>query len=192
MEDNKTEEAQQVSAPLTPTQKIKLMVEYFSQLHDRTCQRQAIQILYEAFYFKCGYLPWWDSKRTTTGTILEPTSSASQLTSECKTTKPATKRPTKVMAVESNKHNLKQFTEEDFEYIIGSKTTFKDAVTDDEELEVREFAISLERRMQNEDETRQRAILKMFQWVTDYNSYEDAYTNPMEKRIIYRKGLVED
>lgn len=193
MEDNKTKEAQQLSvSTASRAHNNRVMIEYFSNLHSRMGGFQALRIVYESFYFKCGYLPFWDPQARTTGKILKPALSDLQLTSEDNAVKGPSKRPTKVMAVESNKHNLKQFTEEDFEYIIGSQTKFKDVVTDDDELELREVARYLELLLQDKEEGRQNAVLKMFQWLTGYNSYKDAYMNPMEKRIMYRKGLMQD
>ena len=163
-----------------------IMDEYFANLPSRTNGRLALRVLYDAFYGKCGYIPPW--ARQPQPNDLSP----STLTRPEQKSNTPSQYFTKVAAVEAHKTELKNFTEADFEYIIGSRCKFKGAEQDESELELRALAIYLERLMEHKEEAMRTVILKMFQWVTGYNTFKDAYMNENENRIVSRLGLSEE
>jgi hypothetical protein len=154
-------------------------------------ERAALRVLYEAFYYFCGYVDGHDRPRQRWApnlALLLTHRIGGQMQQEQGQRSQAAFL-TKYEAVQSAKRRLPEFTPKDLQYLVGRRSEYQLLNEAHHACDLRALAAYTERYMKEKSASRQLATLKMFRRITHYHSYRAAYTNVNEMRSLTRYGL---
>jgi len=165
--------------------------EILSSIEAITTQKAAYRIFLDAFYYECGFRPWYQHPDFIEGITPHTLNAHVKGKNKQSFTEDEQKVYVKYHAVMNALPNIPDMDKKDAVFLVGRLSGFHTLNRAHHELGVRAMAIYLERLNKTwSPERRKQAVMKAFTWLTGYLSYEDAYSNEDETRVFTDKGVL--
>jgi hypothetical protein len=152
-------------------------------------QEAAYRVFLDCFCYHCGYRAWYQTEDYKSGTTLHTLDANCEGKNKKKYTEEEKKVYTRYGAVMKALSSIPRMHKKDCLYLVGELSGHSKLNKAHHSLHIRPMAIQLERLSKTMTPPRRKAVLKAWEWVTGYDSYEDAYDNVQENRVLTDEGI---